>query len=76
MITMEMKYSHNRLDNVLSGIKSLIFPSFNLEPIRLNEVYNDRNKDKDLKKYVKIRSVSTKQQEINTLAIAIEVMER
>ena len=45
MITMEMKYSRNRLDNVLSGIKSLIFPSLNLEPIRLNEVYNDRNKD-------------------------------
>lgn len=42
---MEMKYSRNRLDNVLSGIKSLIFPSLNLEPIRLNEVYNDRNKD-------------------------------
>ena len=40
-----MKYSRNRLDNVLSGIKSLIFPSLNLEPIRLNEVYNDRNKD-------------------------------
>lgn len=47
---MEMKYSRNRLDNVLSGIKSLIFPSLNLEPIRLNEVYNDRNKNKDLKK--------------------------
>ena len=50
MITMEMKYSRNRLDNVLSGIKSLIFPSLNLEPIRLNEVYNDRNKNKDFKK--------------------------
>lgn len=47
---MEMKYSRNRLDNVLSGIKSLIFPSLNLEPIRLNEVYNDRNKNKDFKK--------------------------
>ena len=45
-----MKYSRNRLDNVLSGIKSLIFPSLNLEPIRLNEVYNDRNKNKDFKK--------------------------
>lgn len=46
---MEMKYSHNRLDNVLSGMKSLIFPSFYLEPIRLNELYN-RNKDENVKK--------------------------
>ncbi len=46
---MEMKYSHNRLDNVLSGMKSLIFPSFYLEPIRLDELYN-RNKDENVKK--------------------------
>lgn len=46
---MEMKYSHNRLDNVLSGMKSLIFPSFNSEPIHLNEIYN-RNKDENFKK--------------------------
>lgn len=46
---MEMKYSHKRLDNILSGMKSLIFPSLNLEPIHLNEIYS-RNTDEDFKK--------------------------